>query len=145
MHFSALDEKLEKGVVEALSIIIREAVMDGITMVLPKFVEMVGSSSKIESHGVKFSNTALAVTPPSDSLKRFLDVKPAMYLGDEPVTKKKTLKFKGRKRGLPVSEVKICRKNYIFGRSSLQAVHDFITIITIQIWMENIDGDDMSH
>ncbi|XLR15601.1 hypothetical protein S83_043539, partial [Arachis hypogaea] len=96
---------LGKGVVEALSTMIREAVVDGITTVLPKFVETVGSSSKIESHSVKLSDIAPAVTPPSDSLKRFLDANPAI-------------------------------KNYILERSFLQAVHGFITIITIQIWMK---------
>ncbi|XLR15984.1 hypothetical protein S83_043922 [Arachis hypogaea] len=88
MHFFALDEKFGKGVAEALSTMIREAVVDGITIVLPKFVETVGFSSKIESHGVKLSNTAPTVTLPSDSLKCFLDANPAMYLGDEPITKK---------------------------------------------------------
>ncbi|XLT25410.1 hypothetical protein HN873_056702, partial [Arachis hypogaea] len=44
------------------------------------------------------------VTPPSDTLKRILDANPSM--SDEPVTKKRTPRCKGRKRGLPVSEVK---------------------------------------
>ncbi|XLR58531.1 hypothetical protein S83_009203, partial [Arachis hypogaea] len=67
-----------KGVAEALSTMICEAVVDGIIIVLPKFVETVGSSSKIESHGVKLSNTAPAVTLPLDSLKYFLDANPAI-------------------------------------------------------------------
>ncbi|XLT67224.1 hypothetical protein HN873_023663, partial [Arachis hypogaea] len=81
--------KLRKGVAKALSTMIRKAVVHGITIVLPKFVEIVGSSSKSGSHGVKLSNTAPTLTPSSDSLKCFLVANPSMYLGDEPVTKKR--------------------------------------------------------
>ncbi|QHO01966.1 Ulp1 protease family, carboxy-terminal domain protein [Arachis hypogaea] len=135
MHFSALDEKLGKGVVEALSTMIREAVVDGITTVLPKFVETVGSSSKIESHSVKLSDIAPAVTPPSDSLKRFLDANPAMYLGDEPVTKKRTPRRKGKK---PVSEVK---KELHFG----EKLSPGRSWLYYNNYNPNMDEDDMPH
>ncbi|QHO25027.1 Ulp1 protease family, carboxy-terminal domain protein [Arachis hypogaea] len=127
--------RLGKGVVEALSAMIREAVVDGITTVLPKFVETVGSSSKIESYGVKLSDTAPAVTPPSDSLKRFLDANPAMYLGDEPVTKKRTPRRKGKK---PVSEVK---KELHFGEKLLPGR----SWLYYNNYNPNMDGDDMPH
>ncbi|QHN77500.1 uncharacterized protein DS421_19g653230 [Arachis hypogaea] len=39
--------KLGKGVAEALSTMIHEAIVHGITTILPKFVETVGSSSKV--------------------------------------------------------------------------------------------------
>ena len=62
--------KLGKGVAKTLSTMIREAVMQGITAVLPEFVKMVGSSPKSGSGGVKVLNTAPVVTLPSDTLKR---------------------------------------------------------------------------
>ncbi|XLS61517.1 hypothetical protein HN51_015745 [Arachis hypogaea] len=125
MDFSALDEKLGKGVTEALSTMIREAVVQGIAAVLPEIVKTVGFSPKSGSDCVKLSNTAPVVTPPSDTLKRIkfsntslvvtllsdplkeiLDANLSICLGDEPVTKKSTWRCKGRKRGLPVSVVK---------------------------------------
>ncbi|XLR60097.1 hypothetical protein S83_010769 [Arachis hypogaea] len=70
MDFSALDEKLGKGVAEALSTMIREAVVQGITTVLPEIVKTVGSSPKSGSDGVKLWNATPVVTPPSDTSKR---------------------------------------------------------------------------
>ncbi|QHN95730.1 uncharacterized protein DS421_18g612220 [Arachis hypogaea] len=93
MDFSALDEKLGKGIAEALSTMIRESVVQGIIAVLPEIVKTL-------------SNTAPVVTPPSDPLKEVLDANPSMCLGDKLVTKKSTWRCKGRKRGLPVSVVK---------------------------------------
>ncbi|XLR23070.1 hypothetical protein S83_050970 [Arachis hypogaea] len=72
MDFSALDEKLGKGVAEALSTMIRKAVVQGIIAVLLEIVKTVGSSPKSGSDGVKLSNTAPVVTPPSDTLKRII-------------------------------------------------------------------------
>ncbi|QHO16002.1 hypothetical protein HN51_031378 [Arachis hypogaea] len=123
MDLSALDEKLGKGVAEALSTMIREAVVQGITAVLPEIVKTVGSSPKSGSDGAKLSITTpivksssdtlkrrklsnTPVTPLSDPLKEILDANPSMYLGDEPVTKKSTWRCKGKKRGLPVNAVK---------------------------------------
>ncbi|QHN84324.1 Ulp1 protease family, carboxy-terminal domain protein [Arachis hypogaea] len=125
MDFSALDEKLGKGVAEALSTMIREAVVQGITTVLPEIVKTVGSSPKSVSDGVKLSNATPVVTPPSDTskrrklsntasvvtplsdpLKEILDANPSMCLGDEPVTRKNTWRCKEKKRGLPVNAVK---------------------------------------
>ncbi|XLT23709.1 hypothetical protein HN873_055001 [Arachis hypogaea] len=87
---------------------------------------MVCPSLKSGSDSVKFSNTAPVVTPSSDTLKRIklsnitpvvtplsdplkkiLDVNPSMCLGDEPVMKKSTWRCKEKKRGLPVSVVKV--------------------------------------
>ncbi|XLU54077.1 hypothetical protein S245_048725, partial [Arachis hypogaea] len=157
MHFSALDEKLSfvmsrfavllpyylvmrvlfygilklgKGVVEALSAIIRKVVVNGITTVLPKFVET--------SHGVKLLDTAPTVTPPSDSLKCFLDANPTMYLGEEPVTKKRTPTCKGKKRELPVSEVK---KELHFG----EKLPPGRSWLYYNNYNPNMDGDDMPH
>ncbi|XLR47278.1 hypothetical protein S83_031938 [Arachis hypogaea] len=123
MDLSALDEKLGKGVAETLSTMIREAVVQGITAVLPEIVKTVGSSPKSGSDGARLSITTPIVKSPSDTLKRrklsntpvtplsdplkeILDANPSMYLGDEPVTKKSTWRCKGKKRGLPVNAVK---------------------------------------
>ncbi|XLU41674.1 hypothetical protein S245_036488, partial [Arachis hypogaea] len=125
IDFSALDGKLGKGVAEALSTMIREAVVQGIIAVLLEIVKTVGSSPKSGNDGVKLLNTALVVTPPSDTLKRIklsntppvvtplsdplkeiLDANFLMCLGDEPVMKKSTWRCKGKKRGLPVFVVK---------------------------------------
>ncbi|XLT04877.1 hypothetical protein HN51_043626 [Arachis hypogaea] len=70
MDFSALDEKLGKGVAEALSTMIHEVVVQGITAVLPEIVKTIGSSPKSGSDGVKLSNTTPVVTAPSDISKR---------------------------------------------------------------------------
>ncbi|QHO49632.1 Ulp1 protease family, carboxy-terminal domain protein [Arachis hypogaea] len=138
MDFSALDEKLGKGVAKTLSTMIREAVMQGITAVLPEFVKMVGSSPKCGSGGVKLSNTAPLVTPPadtlkyiklsnttpvvtllSDHLKEILDANSSICLGDKPVMKKITWRCKGRKRGLPVSEVLVLNDHCSSTRKTL--------------------------
>ncbi|XLR00120.1 hypothetical protein S83_066318, partial [Arachis hypogaea] len=71
---------------------------------------------KSGSHGVKLLDIAPAVTPPTDSLKRFLDANPVMYLGDEP----KELHFREK---LPPSRSWLYYNNY----------------------NPNMDGDDMPH
>ncbi|RYR04994.1 hypothetical protein Ahy_B06g084822 isoform C [Arachis hypogaea] len=76
------------------------------------------------------------VTPPSDTLKRILDANPSM--SDEPVTKKRTPRCKGRKRGLPVSEVK---KELHFGEK-LSSGRPWLYYNN---YNPNMDGDDMPH
>ncbi|XLS65751.1 hypothetical protein HN51_025725 [Arachis hypogaea] len=118
--------KLRKGVAKALSTMIRKAVVHGITIVLPKFVEIVGSSSKSGSHGVKLSNTAPTLTPSSDSLKCFLVANPSMYLGDEPVTKKR---------------IPRCKKELYFG----EKLPPSRSWLYYNNYNPNIDEDDMPH